>query len=133
MCLHPQLAHCKPNNTPSTTTEKKPSSTPPPSDTDDICPIDGATLPNPQECNSYYECKDETPHIKYCPDGFEYSCWDQECLPDESANCISQNNQTGQPCSNNGDKMQNPNDCNSYYECVDGKVEIQYCTNDRSM
>jgi hypothetical protein len=91
-------------------------------------------LPNPDNCNEYYECSNEVPVLMQCPDDLFFCTEKQTCDwvedPQCSYNCVVVTSRPVivekdlvpecPPQTDNLTLIANPNNCSSFYECDNG-------------
>ncbi|GFU97803.1 chondroitin proteoglycan 2 [Trichonephila clavipes] len=113
------------------------------------CPRPNGLFPAPQDCSSYYLCSRGKKHHLYCPPGMHFSVVDETCESPCKAQC-SKNIECPHPvlpknkevtstsllllpielqCKTSNGKFSNPNDCSSFYICLDGKAHLEFCSN----
>ncbi|GLV44877.1 uncharacterized protein CBL_14551 [Carabus blaptoides fortunei] len=110
------------------------------------CPFIGVKSADPTNCGYYYECNVFSTVLKSCPNGKNFDVWAEECKPKEKAICMDgiegQNSitptvtvSTATPTPtktpikicNNGKKVVDVNDCNSYYQCESNAAVKKTC------
>jgi hypothetical protein len=141
-----------PNTTTTTTTTLAPPPSnettlaPPPSNETTIrppgfvCPKEDGFFPNPEDCHSFYVCFNEEALLVPCPNGLAFNPDTDTCdLPEMVPSCKPAGTNPPPPvtrptpppggfvCPKDDGLYANPDDCFSYYACVDGDAIVEPC------
>jgi len=103
-----------------------------------LCPENNGFFPDPEQCDKYYECVDNIPETKFCPDGllfeasdpnselcdypFNVDCGDREFVQEPEAGLDPK-------CyrANGFFNHEQEGVCNKYYNCVHGFPHVYDC------
>ncbi|KZC07073.1 putative chitinase 3, partial [Dufourea novaeangliae] len=95
------------------------------------CPSMGTIeLPHEYNCHQYYMCVDGVQSVQNCKNGLNFDKVKGMCTWWNEVNCGERRGTTPRPdsCSNwRKRKIPDKEDCNRYYECVNGIVEHNKC------
>lgn len=103
---------------------------------EDACPAADPCPPKlisyEDDCNHYYECKNQEKILKTCKTGLRFSKKWQGCVKPENSECsndpvIPDNNSTDVKCVTNGDLLPHECQCTKFYECKNKKKILQDC------
>lgn len=97
---------------------------------DPRCQEDG-WFANPDDCTSYYVCKDGASQERHCPEGFKFDSI-RHCTLDNDADCGKPDSQQSPSdrevtCPEDYGYFPDPNDCHKYITCTNGKPRIDIC------
>ncbi|KAJ6639984.1 Integrin beta-PS [Pseudolycoriella hygida] len=93
-----------------------------------VCAPGDDLLPNPFDCNSFYQCVHGFPVLFHCAENF--LVFDPNALP--TPRCVYANEYNCTPSAHPpecypGDYKPNPDDCSSFYQCDRGIFELRHC------
>jgi hypothetical protein len=106
-----------------------------------ICPEKNGFFPDLEQCDLYYECLDNVPEAKLCPDGLLFEDGnpnDEKCDYPFNVECGTREF-VQEPGTDHDPKCyrangffnhEDPNVCNAFYNCVYGKPHLLPCSGD---
>ncbi|XP_026482999.1 protein obstructor-E [Ctenocephalides felis] len=105
-------------------------------ETSDQCPEPNGYFADDEQCDKYYACKENAITEKLCPDGMVFNDYDpnvEKCDLPFNIDCSTRSKlQEPQPTlhcrrANGYFEHENPNVCDKFYFCVDGKFNAITC------
>lgn len=106
-----------PPTTPEMTTESTNSTNEP-----FVCPSPDGFFANPYDCESYYVCSNDRPILQFCPPSLVFNPALGQCdYPLNVPECAPFR------CPEPDGKFPNPEDCSTFWTCVDSRPVLQDC------
>jgi hypothetical protein len=92
---------------------------------------DGSRVSNPDNCQSYFECRNRRHTEIFCADSMSFDSNTNQCRDESSVNCVNKNGQQSEICrgQRNGQRFQNPLSCADYFECQNNQRIAKVCEN----